>query len=287
MTNPSPPQVFNRPLARQRRERSGKLFPAHDFLHQRAMEDIIDRLESIRRDFPCAVFSGAGELTAKLTPACGAGAIFSFDSAIARLPVAPACGALAEEEAPPLGRETIDLYVSLLTLHGANDLVGALAQIRRALRPDGLFIAAVFGEETLTALKRALYQAESEITGGVSPRIAPFASVQSFGQALTRAGFALPVVDVDKISVRYEKPLTLFRDLRGMGETAALMSGGPALRRDVIARAAEIFTEQGGEERFDIVYLTGWAPHESQQKPLPPGSGRTSLAQAVKDQTTR
>ena len=162
------------------------------------------------------------------------------------------------------------------------DLIAALGQARYALRPDGLFIAAVFGEETLAALRRSLYQAESELTDGVSTRVAPFAAIQSFGAALTRAGFALPVVDIDKMRVRYGVPSKLIADLRGMGETAALASRGRLLRRDVFKRAMQIFSDNGGEEKFEIVYLTGWAPHESQQKPLKPGTAQVSLEQALK-----
>ncbi len=287
MPQQRPPQIFNRRRVRTQRERSGRLFKEHDFLHRRAMEDIVDRLETVTRDFPRAVFAGAGDLTSMLTPVCGVGHAVSLDCALTRLPRDTGCAAVADDEAAPLAGESIDLFVSLLTLHTANDLISALAQARFALKPDGLFIAALFGEGTLSRLRRALYQAESELTGGVSGRVAPFATVQDLGQALSRAGFALPVVDVDKIPVRYDQPRKLIADLRGMGETNVLINKPAPLRRGVAARAMEIFADQGGEENFDIIYLTGWAPHESQQKPLKPGSAEISLEQALKSGPTQ
>lgn len=249
------------------------------------MADVVDRLETVKRDFPRAAFSGLGDFASMLTSQCGVGEFFIMDSALARLPVGAEQRAgqriVADEEALPIAPQSLDLFVSLLTLHGVNDLIGALTQIRMALKPDGLFIGVLFGEDTLSQLRRAFYQAESELTGGVSARIAPFAAVQGAGQALSRAGFALPVADIDKVSVRYENPLKLIADLRGMGETQALASRGAPLRRDVFGRAMALFNDAGGEENFDIVYLTGWAPHESQQKPLRPGSAKASLEQAI------
>jgi len=281
------PHIFDRRRVRLRRQRSAKVFGSHDFLHRRAMTDIVDRLETVTRGFPRAVFSGAGDFTAMLTPACGVEECFSLDTASGRLPHDKFLAVVADDEAPPLARESLDLVVSLLTLHSANDLIAALGQARFALKPDGLFIAAVFGEATLASLRQALYQAETELTGGVSARIAPFAAIQSFGAALTRAGFALPVVDVDKLRVRYSAPLKLIADLRGMGETSVLASRGRALRRDVFNRAMQIFVENGGEEQFEIVYLTGWAPHENQQKPLKPGSAQMPLSEALKSEALK
>lgn len=280
----APPQIFDRRLARLRRARSAKRFGAADFLHRRAMEDIIDRLETVKRGFPRAVFAGAGEFAAMLTPSADVGTVFHMDATTARLGAArPAF--VAEEEASPLAADSLDLFVSLLTLHGANDLVGALAQTRAALKPDGLFLAAMFGEETLRRLRNALYTAETELTGGVSARVAPFAAIQDCGQALARAGFAMPVTDVDKVEIRYERPMDLIRDLRAMGETSALTNRPAPLRRAAFLRAMEIFESAGGAERFDIIYLTGWAPHESQPRPLKPGSAAVSMEEAVKKQS--
>ncbi len=280
----SPPQIFNRRLVRQRRERSAASFSDFDFLHRRAMEDIIDRLETVKRDFPKALFDGAGRLNTMLTPECGVGAVFAMDSAAARLDGAHT-GFVADSERMPLHPQSLDLIVSLLTLHTTNDFIGALSQARAALRPDGLFIAAIFGGDTLQNLRNALYTAETEITGGVAARVAPFAAIQDFGRALSRAGFALPVTDVDKVTITYRDPARLLRDLRGMGETNVLSRQHQPLSRAVVNRMLEIFTAEGGRETFDIVYLTGWAPHESQQKPLKPGSAASSLAEAIKNQS--
>ncbi len=277
----TPPQIFDKRLYARRRARAAKTMDDAGFLHRRAMEDIVERLEIVQRRFDVAAFDGAGELISMLTAPCEIGETISMDAAPARLPhQGPRLA--ADAEALPFAPQSLNLFVSLLTLHTANDLVGALAQARMALKPDGLFIAAVFAEETLAALRRAFYAAEAEIVGGVSARIAPFAAIQDYGQALSRAGFALPVVDVDKVKVTYDEPIRLLRDLRGMGETNMLASRPGPLRRDVLMRAMTLFTEAGGTEQFEIVYLTGWAPHESQQQPLKPGSGKISLKDAIK-----
>ena len=188
--------------------------------------------------------------------------------------------------APPA---SLDLYASLLTLHAINDLPGAITQIKRCLRPDGLFLAALFGGQTLQELKASLAQAEIEIDGGLSPRVFPFADIRDAGGLLQRAGFALPVADTDKITVHYDHPLKLLADLQAMGETNILRQRRKLfLKRRVLMRAMEIyardFTGDDGRVRatFEIIYLTGWAPHESQQQPLKPGSGKTPLADALK-----
>lgn len=277
----TPPQIFDKRLYARRRARAARTMDEAGFLHRRAMEDIVERLEIVKRRFDLAAFDGAGEMTSMLTPLCDIGETVSMDMAPARLPQT-GWRLAADAEALPFAPHSLNLFVSLLTLHTANDLVGALAQARMALKPDGLFVAAIFGEETLSALRRAFYAAEAEITGGVSARVAPFAAIQEYGQALARAGFALPVVDVDKVAAAYDDPLKLLRDLRGMGETNVLMDRPGPLRREVLMRAMALFAEAGGKEKFEIVYLTGWAPHESQQKPLKPGSAKMSLKDAIK-----
>lgn len=275
MADPTPPLIFDRRLHARRRARAASAFAAHDFLHRRAMEDIVDRLETVTRSFPRALFYGAGDLKAMLTPRCGVGDIVDGDLVRARLPEG-GVSLIFDEEASPFAPSSFDLIVSLLTLHAANDLVGALTQMRLALKPDGLLIAALFGEETLKELRAALYEAEAEFAGGVSPRVAPFASVRDLGGALQRAGFALPVADVDHVDVRYESPLRLIEDLRGMGETNCLRRRGRGLRRDALAAAMARLSE-AGRITFDLVTLTGWAPHPDQPKPLKPGSAQHSL----------
>ncbi len=184
--------------------------------------------------------------------------------------------------------ESLDLITSVFALHAVNDLPGVLIQVRRALKPDGLFLAALFGGDTLTELRQSLAAAEIEILGGVSPRVAPFADVRDLGGLLQRAGFALPVADVERTIVRYGDVLSLIRDLRAMGETNALAERSrKPMRRDMLAAAvdhyARHFADPDGKLRatFDIVYLTGWAPHASQQQPLKPGSAKARLAGAL------
>lgn len=207
------------------------------------------------------------------------------------LRLAPPGGAgdlVGDEEALPFGRDCFGLVVSLLALQGVNDLPGCLAQIRGALAPDGLFMACLLGGESLGELRQSFAAAEDELEGGVSPRIAPFADVRAMGGLLQRAGFAIPVVDLDRVTVRYRTPFGLMEDLRAMGWGNALAERRRTpLRRATLMRAAEIYAERfadpDGRVRatFDLVWLSGWAPHESQQKPLRPGSARARLADAL------
>ncbi len=276
-----PPEIFDRRRRRLARARSAGAFSAHDFLHRRAMADIVDRLETVTRRFSRALFVGAGPLTEMLTPACGVDDVVHMDLAAGRLPAAGA-RIVGDEESLPFAPGSFDLVVSLLTLHASNDILGALIQARHALKPDGLFLAAALGEGTLANWRTALQDSEIAETGALSARIAPFAAVQDFGHALARAGFAMPVTDVDTVQVVYKDPRNLIRDLRGMGETGALASRPAPLTRRAIASAFARFQEEGGAERFTIVYLTGWSPDASQPKPLKPGSAQASLKEAVK-----
>jgi SAM-dependent methyltransferase len=203
-------------------------------------------------------------------------------------PLGPALSAIADEEVLPFAPGSFDLIASALALQWANDLPGILIQIRRALAPDGLFLAALVGGQSLTELRTALTTAEAELTGGASPRVAPFADVRDLGALLQRAGFALPVTDIEPIIVRYASMFALMQDLRAMGATNALSERSrKPLRRAILLRAAEIyagrFSDADGRVRatFEIVWLSGWAPHESQQKPLAPGSARMRLADAL------
>lgn len=244
------------------------------------MEDVVDRLETVTRSFPRALFYGTGPLMEMLTPACGVGEIVSADFAAQRIR-SRTNAVVFDEEALPFAPASLDLIVSLLTLHAANDPVGALAQMRSALKPDGLLIAVLFAEDTLAELREALYESEAELAGGVSPRVAPFAGVRDLGGALQRAGFALPVADLDRVRVRYENISRLFADVRGMGEANCLAKRGRALRRDVLSRASSHIAERG-VVTFELATMTGWAPDESQQKPMKPGSARRSLKRALR-----
>lgn len=277
-----PPDIFDPALVKLRREKSSAGFGEFDFLHRRVMADIVNRLESVNRTFPLALFYGAGGLVSMLSSDAGVSMPINSDCATGRLAQLSASFA-ANLEQLPIAEECLDLFCSVLTLHTANDLIGALTQARLSLKPDGLFLAAMFGENTLGNLKASLYHAEAELTGGVSPRVAPFATVQDAGVALMRAGFALPVIDVDKVRVEYRQPAQLLCDIRGMGEASPLKSRSKCLRRDVLNRTLEIFGDQFGYEQFEIIYLTGWAPHESQQQPLKRGSGKHSLADAIRN----
>jgi SAM-dependent methyltransferase len=199
-----------------------------------------------------------------------------------------------ESEGLSLSPETFDLAVSALALQFVNDLPGVLAQIRRALKPDGLLLAAMIGGDTLTELRQAFAAAEAELEGGVSPRVAPFADLRDIGALLQRAGFALPVTDVDRIVVRYDSAFALMQDLRRMGATNVLAERRHTpTRRATMLRMAQLYGERFADPNgriratFEVIWLSGWAPHESQQKPLKPGSAKASLAEAVKGQTRR
>jgi SAM-dependent methyltransferase len=284
----APPLIFDRALIRRRLARAEAAGPA-DFLIGHVAADLVDRLSPILRSFPLAIELG-GATSHGARALTRSGRVESVIRLVALPPARPRSfpAAVADEEALPLAAESVDLVASLLALQGVNDLPGALMQIRRALRPDGLFIACLFGGETLDELRQSLAAAETETTGGISPRIAPFADARELGSLLQRAGFALPVTDVEKLTVRYSDPLALMRDLRAMGMTNPLVERGRTpLRRSTLARAAEIYGERFADPdgrlraSFELVWLTGWAPHASQPQPLAPGSARTRLADAL------
>ncbi len=284
----SHPIVFDRALLRRRLARADRLGPA-SFLLERAAADMAERLSTIKRRFECAVDLGTATdaVAQALAGHPGVGRLIAAAPLLAGLDRRPPA-VVADEEALPFADSSLDLVVSALALQLVNDLPGAFAQVRRALRPDGLFLAALIGGGSLAELREAFAVAESETTGGVSPRVAPFADVRDMGGLLQRAGFALPVTDVDRVVVRYGSPFTLMADLRRMGAGNILVERRRApLRRATLLRAAEIYAERfsdpDGRVRasFEIVWLSGWAPHESQQKPLRPGSARMRLADAL------
>lgn len=277
------PLVFDRPLVRRRLARALAQGYA-DFLLNRAVEDLEERLATVLRPFSLALDVGTPTPAAAEALRRGGRA----ETVMRLAPLAEPGSVLGDEERLPFGGERFDLAVSLLALQGVNDLPGTLVQIRRALRPDGLFIAALLGGSTLTELRQAFTQAEAELEGGASPRVAPFADLRDVGGLLQRAGFSLPVTDSDILRVRYASPFALMRDLRQMGLTNALSDRRKTpLRRATLLRAAEIYAERfadpDGRVRatFEIVWLSGWTPHESQQKPLRPGSAKARLADAL------
>ena len=287
------PVIFDRKLLRDRQSRAARLGPA-TFLLERVSDDLAARLSAVLRKFELAV-----DLGTPSDAVCRALAE-RIDTVVAVNPMAAQSAGLglanvlsvaADEEALPFREASLDLVVTALTLQFVNDLPGALIQIRRALRPDGLLLAAMVGGESLVELREAFALAETEIEGGVSPHVAPFADLRDLGALLQRAGFALPVTDVDRVTVRYASPVALMHDLRRMGAGNILAERRKIpLRRATLRRLIEIYAERfadpDGRVRatFDIVWLSGWAPHESQQQPLKPGSARTRLADALRTQ---
>ena len=283
----STPRLFDAPLIRKRLARARRTGFA-DFLVARAVDDLSDRLGAVLREFPHALdLATPVPAAASWLRASG-----RAQSVIRLAPVAEPGGpglavAVGDPETLPFGDRSFDLAVSLLALQHANDLPGALVQIRRALRPDGLFVGCLLGGRTLTELRQVLTQAESEVEGGASPRVAPFAEVRDVGGLLQRAGFALPVADVETVTVRYGDPFGLMRDLRAMGLTNALRERRGGLRRATLMRAAALYAERFADPdgrlraTFEMIWLSGWVPHESQQKPLRPGSAQARLADAL------
>ncbi len=289
VTEPSAiPQVFDRALQRKRLARALKMGAA-DFLLIRAVEDMQARLQATLRPFPRVLDLGTpGPHLAAMLAEAADGRSITRAAPLAEIDNSRWTTILADEEALPFAPQNFDLVVSALSLQWVNDLPGALIQIRRALSPDGLFLACMMGGQTLQELRAALAQAEDEITGGASPRVAPFADLRDMGGLLQRAGFALPVTDIDTIMVRYNDMFGLMADLRAMGATNTLVQRlKQPLQRAVFLRAAEIydqlFADPDGRVRatFEIVWLSGWAPHESQQKPLQPGSAKMRLADVL------
>jgi SAM-dependent methyltransferase len=283
------PVIFDRPLLRARRARAAALGPA-TFLLERAADDLAARLAAVLRRFDLAIDLGTPGDAVRSMLADRVGAIVAVGPVPGQL-AADGLRVAADEEALPFRDGSLDLAVSALALQFVNDLPGTLIQIRRALKPDGLLLAAMIGGDSLSELRAAFAAAESEIEGGVSPRVAPFADLRELGALLQRAGFALPVTDVDRVTVRYGSPLGLMQDLRRMGATNALVERRRTpLRRRTLQRMMEVYAERfadaDGRVRatFDIVWLSGWAPHQSQQQPLAPGSARTRLADALRTQ---
>ena len=276
-TNPAAaPTLFDRALLRARQQRARKLGVA-EFLLDRVAEDIEERLHAVLREFsdvadvwtPGDMLRGPARARYKTWTHLKLGEF--------------------SEEALPFQPASLDLVVSALAFQFVNDLPGVLSQIRRALKPDGLLMAAMIGGDTLTELRQSFAAAEAECEGGVSPRVAPFADLRDVGGLLQRAGFALPVTDLDHIVVRYDNAFALMADLRRMGATNILLERRRTpTRRVTLLRMAQIYSERFADPdgriraTYDVIWLSGWAPHESQPKPLKPGSAKASLEDAVK-----
>jgi SAM-dependent methyltransferase len=292
MHSPSPPEIFDRALAHRRLDRAwASANPGADFLLRRATEELIDRLALVKRRFAFAADLGSPgpHVAAALAAAGQVDRIVRLGPTLSSLGGGSFLAAIGDVERLPLADGRFDLAVSLLALQTVNDLPGALIQMRRALAPDGLMVVALLGGDTLTELRQSLTLAESEILGGAAPRVAPFVELRALGSLAQRAGFALPVVDLDRVTVRYGDILALMRDLRAFGAANALADRSrKPLRREVLGRAAaayaEAFSDHDGRLRatFDILWLSAWAPHESQPKPLKPGSATVRLADALK-----
>ena len=290
----SPPRLFDRRLLARRLDRAASGFAQAQFLRDRAIEDLIETLIAINRHFNVALDIGArdggfGRAVAGTRVADKIGLLIEADLS-SRLSAAQSGSArvMLDEETLPFGDDSLNLVVSTLALHSVNDLPGALVQIRRALKPDGLFVASLFGGETLRELRTCLMEAELEVRGGYGPRIAPFAEAPDLIDLLKRIGFAMPVVDSDRVTVTYDHPLALMRDLRAMGESNILLDRPrKGLNRAILMRATELyfarFADAEGRIKatFEIINLSGWKPHESQQKPLRPGSAKMRLADAL------
>jgi SAM-dependent methyltransferase len=278
------PTIFDRDLLRARQRRAAALGPA-TFLLDRVAEEMVDRLAVVLRAFEHAADLDTPADTIR-TALVASGKVPSLE----RASIVSEAGleVMVDKQAQPFADGSLDLVVSGLALQFVNDLPGAFIQMRRALKPDGLLLAAMIGGDSLAELREAFAQAESEVEGGLSPRVLPFADIRELGTLMQRVGFALPVVDSDRVTVRYGSPIALMRDLRAMGATNILIERRRTpLRRATLRRMIEIYAERFADSdgrlraTFEIVWLSGWTPHESQQKPLKPGSATRRLADAL------
>ena len=290
MTNTQmPTDIFDRALLKKRRARAARR-QAVPFLMQRCIDDVVEKLLDINRTFTRALIIApvaVGQAVVRAIPK-------------AKRPPHLQLGYFTEqpdgldfildEENLPFDASEFDLIISLMGLHVVNDLPGALIQIRRALIPDGVFIASLFGGDTLSELRRAAYRVDADLIGGATPRVYPFADFQQLASLLQRAGFALPVVDTDRLNVTYKNIGRLIDDLRDMGETNILTERDKTpMPRRYLSELANTMSDCGSEPRihvgFEILWLTGWAPDPSQPKPLKPGSATVSLTQVLKDKS--
>ena len=281
------PLVFDRHAVRLHRDRAATGFAAHDFLFREIGDRLVDRLDDVNRRFPRVLDVGCrtGLLRELLARRPDVETVIGLELSARMAAAAGRPVVVGDEELLPFADGSFDLVLSNLALHWTNDLPGALVQLRRALKPDGLLLAAMLGGETLAALRTALIEAELAETGGVRPRVSPVADLRDAGMLLQRAGFELPVIDGDTLAVSYPDAAALMRDLRGMGETNAVAERSRVpTRRGVLARAAAGYPRDADGRitaGFQVIFLTGWAPHASQPKPLRPGSATARLADAL------
>ena len=294
VTTPDPLLVFDRDVLRLRRERAARRWDRQAFLKREIASRLVERLADVRRTFPLALDLGChgDEIAQEIDKAQGASKTVEtlvrsdLGFGFARNARGPAL--VADEEALPFAAASFDLVLSAMDLHWVNDLPGTLIQIGRILKPDGLFLGAMLGGATLWQLRQALGAAESEIEGGLSPRVSPFADLRDAAGLLQRAGLALPVADSETIEVEYDDALSLMRELGAMGEANLVRERRPGLaRRATLVRAAEIYAARFAQSSgrivasFEVLFLHGWAPHASQPKPLKPGSAARRLADAL------
>jgi len=285
------PAVFDRLALRRQRDRTAPHLAAYDFLIREVAERLRERLCDVRRDFALALELGChgGQLAEVLRGRTAIGELIQTDLSLAMAQQADGRRLVADEEALPFGADSFDLVLSCFSLHWVNDLPGTLAQVRHALKPDGLFLAAMPGGTTLYELREALMRAELELEGGAGLRVSPFVDVRDAGALLQRAGLAMPLVDLETITVTYDQPLKLVQELRGMGEANVLRQRERRpLRRATLLRAMQIYGELFADGRgrvpatFQVLMLSGWKPSPTQPQPLRRGSGRVRLTEALK-----
>ena len=289
-SDPPPTALFDRHAWRLHRDRAARMGTG-DFLHAEIADRLFDRLDLVNHEFPVVLDLGArnGALAPRLAARPGTTRVIAAEPSRTFLAAAPRPRIAADPEFLPFREASFDLVTSVLALHWIADLPGALVQLRRVLKPDGLLLAAMLGGQTLVELRTALLEAELAEEDGVSPRVSPAIELSDAAALLQRAGFAMPVADSETITVTYPDALALMRDLRAMGETNALAARRRSpMRRATLARAAAIYAERFADSdgrisaTFEILFLAGWTPHPTQPQPLPRGSATHRLADALK-----
>jgi len=273
--------IHDRKIARIKRERSFKNNPESKLFFNEYSQDMFERIELINNTFEKGLALGFRNINLKKSENIG-------HLRLAELGISQNIDFVCDEEFLPIKKSSLDIIISFFNLHSSNDIPGILFQINQSLKPNGLFIGCLFVGDTLKELRFCLAKAEEEITKGISPRISPFADLQDLSNLLQRANFNLPVADIDRHKVTYDNPIKLMNDLREMGETNILKEKQKTFfRKDVLERSMEIYKENFSLENhkifatFEIAWLIGWKYHDSQQKPLQPGSGQKNLAEAV------